>query len=139
MAKDENKDKKAQDTQAPEADLDKLFDFQEFNIGVEDVIKFELEGDSAIGYVRKFSSMNTTKGKSYFIEINPIDEAGNVIMNPETEEPLRSTIFLSAGLLNYPWEEFMNRAVRIEYVGEQLNPRSGQTFKCFKVQVSRRR
>ena len=119
-------------------DFDRMFNFQEVNIGVEDVIKFEIPGDIAVGYVRKLSSMNTKKGKSEFIEMNTLDAKGNVIMNPETGDPLKTTVFLSAGLVNYPWEEFINRVVKIEYTGEQFNPRSGQTFKCFKVQVSKK-
>jgi hypothetical protein len=111
-----------------------VFNFKEINVGVEDLWKGEVEGDVLIGYLRKYGKMNTKKGETAYIDISPVDANGQVILNDENE-PARTTVFLSAGLANYPWSEWIGNAVKLEYTGEQENPRTGQTFKAYKVYV----
>lgn len=112
------------------------FNFKEQTIGVEDLWKAEEPGDTIIGYLRKVSSMNTKVGASGYLDINSLDENYDVILNPETGDPLKTTIFLSAGLANYPWQEWIGKCIKITYTGDQVNARSGQTFKSFQVFVA---
>lgn len=52
-------------------------------------------------------------------------------INLDTGTPV--SFFVTAGLKAYPWGQMIGDAARVEYTGQEQNPRSGRTFKAFDV------
>lgn len=87
-------------------------------------VMFDKVGDAAEGYVLETREITTKHG--------PVDVL--IITDAENKKATRS-VFLSAALALTNWEELMGAYVRIEYTGDEKNPKTGRTFKAYDVMV----
>jgi len=59
-----------------------------------------------------------------------------VLVFRENAETIKS-IFVSAALALYEWDDMIGQLVRIEYLGETYNEKTGQDYKAFKVLIDK--
>jgi hypothetical protein len=85
-------------------------------------VKFENIGEFFTGTLKDIKVVDTKYGSG--TALNFTDENGEL-----------KTIFASSALKLYDWPSMVGKLVRIEYIADVDNPKSGQTYKDFKVLV----
>jgi hypothetical protein len=88
-----------------------------------DLKGFNYVGDYAEGYYKGMHEGLTAYGEAVFMDF--------------TTENGDFSIIQTAGLKRYNWEDMEGLKVRIEYVGDNVNPKTKRTYKDYKVLVDK--
>lgn len=80
---------------------------------------FKAIGDTVEGYYMGTHESETVYGKAVFMDF--------------TSEDGDFSIIQTAGLKKYNWSSMQGMKVKIEYAGDKKNPKTGRTFKDFKI------
>ena len=94
---------------------------REIQKSVYPIVTFTKVGDSFIGIANKIrTDVETVNGKCDVLDL----------IKPDGEI---NSIFISASLRLFPWEDMMKKPIELEYTGMVKNAKSGRSYANYKI------